>query len=91
MHACAFADRSRVSPLRRRVGFPSKQTTDTFKHHITYTFEYNLQTSHLIPPHGGELINLILDREKRGRMKAHSREWPSWDLTPASFAISNCC
>ena len=38
-------------------------------------------TSHLIAPHGGELINLIVSPEKAAELKAHSREWPSWDLT----------
>ncbi len=38
-------------------------------------------TSHLIPPHGGELVNLIAEPEKAAELKAHSREWPSWDLT----------
>jgi sulfate adenylyltransferase len=38
-------------------------------------------TSHLIPPHGGELINLIPQPEKIAELKAHSKEWPSWDLT----------
>jgi sulfate adenylyltransferase len=38
-------------------------------------------TSHLIPPHGGELIQLIAQPERIGELKAHSKEWPSWDLT----------
>ncbi len=38
-------------------------------------------TSHLIPPHGGELINLIPQPEKIAELKAHSKDWPSWDLT----------
>ena len=38
-------------------------------------------TSHLIPPHGGELINLIVTPERGAELKAHSKEWPSWDLT----------
>ena len=38
-------------------------------------------TSHLIPPHGGELVNLIAQPERIRELKAHSREWPSWDLT----------
>jgi sulfate adenylyltransferase len=38
-------------------------------------------TSHLIPPHGGELINLIAQPERIAELKAHSKEWPSWDLT----------
>src|SRR6202035_4714231 len=37
--------------------------------------------SHLIPPHGGELINLIAQPENIAELKAHSKEWPSWDLT----------
>jgi len=37
--------------------------------------------SHLIPPHGGELIDLIAQPERLNELKAHSREWPSWDLT----------
>ncbi len=38
-------------------------------------------TSHLIPPHGGELINLIAQPERISELKAHSKEWLSWDLT----------
>jgi sulfate adenylyltransferase len=37
--------------------------------------------SHLITPHGGELINLIAQPERSAELKAHSKEWPSWDLT----------
>ena len=38
--------------------------------------------SHIITPHGGELIDLIAAPERVAELKAHSREWPSWDLTP---------
>jgi sulfate adenylyltransferase len=38
-------------------------------------------TSHLIPPHGGELVHLIAQPESIADLKAHSKEWPSWDLT----------
>ena len=38
-------------------------------------------SSHLIPPHGGELVDLIAQPETVNQLKAHSREWPSWDLT----------
>jgi sulfate adenylyltransferase len=38
-------------------------------------------TSHLIAPHGGELTDLLVSPEKAAELKAHSREWPSWDLT----------
>ena len=39
------------------------------------------QASHLIPPHGGELINLVVESGRAAELKAHSKEWPSWDLT----------
>ncbi len=39
-------------------------------------------TSHLIPPHGGELINLHPPADQVEDTKTKSREWPSWDLTP---------
>jgi sulfate adenylyltransferase len=38
-------------------------------------------TSHLVSPHGGELADLIVPPERISELKAHSREWPSWDLT----------
>jgi sulfate adenylyltransferase len=37
--------------------------------------------SHLITPHGGELVDLIAKPERVAALKAQSREWPSWDLT----------
>jgi len=37
---------------------------------------------HLIKPHGGELINLIVDNEKAKELKKESKTWVSWDLTP---------
>jgi len=38
-------------------------------------------TSHLIPPHGGDLVDLIAQPERIAELKSHSKEWPSWDLT----------
>ena len=38
-------------------------------------------TSHLIPAHGGELVQLISSAERSAELKAHSREWLSWDLS----------
>lgn len=38
-------------------------------------------SGHLIPPHGGELVDLIVKPEKAAELKSQSREWPSWDLT----------
>jgi len=37
--------------------------------------------SHIIAPHGGELINLNVDDERAAELKAQSRDFPSWDLT----------
>src|SRR5579884_578255 len=39
------------------------------------------QASHLIPPHGGELVNPMVYPDRAAELKAHSREWASWDLT----------
>jgi sulfate adenylyltransferase len=41
----------------------------------------NSSASHLIVPHGGELINLLVNSEQAAELKSHSRDWPSWDLT----------
>ena len=38
-------------------------------------------TSHLIAPHGGELIQLQVPADVAAELKGHSKEWPSWDLT----------
>jgi sulfate adenylyltransferase len=39
-------------------------------------------TDHLIPPHGGSLVNLIVDEHHSAQIKNESRDWPSHDLTP---------
>jgi sulfate adenylyltransferase len=39
-------------------------------------------TDHLIAPHGGKLVNLIVDEARAAELKEASRDWPSWDLTP---------
>lgn len=38
--------------------------------------------SHLIGPHGGELVNLYVDPDRGAESKAASKDFPSWDLTP---------
>jgi sulfate adenylyltransferase len=38
-------------------------------------------SSHLVPPHGGELVDPVAQPETVNELKALSREWPSWDLT----------
>src|ERR1700679_48697 len=56
---------------------------------IQHKFEVNIgrikdltaSTSHLIAPHGGELVQLQVTSDHALELKAQSREWPSWDLT----------
>ncbi len=36
----------------------------------------------LIEPHGGTLVNLMAEPQRAAELKAASRDWPSWDLTP---------
>jgi sulfate adenylyltransferase len=42
---------------------------------------YSRDGLHLIAPHGGELVDLMLNAESALELKAHSRDFPSWDLT----------
>jgi sulfate adenylyltransferase len=37
--------------------------------------------SHLVPPHGGELVNLIAAPERVAELQTVSKSWPSWDLS----------
>ncbi len=39
-------------------------------------------SSHLNAPHGGTLVDLTVSEQRAAELKAHSRDWPSWDLTP---------
>ncbi len=39
-------------------------------------------SKNLIEPHGGKLVNLMADEARAAELKAQSKEWPSWDLTP---------
>jgi len=36
----------------------------------------------LIAPHGGKLVVLLAEALRAAELKAASRDWPSWDLTP---------
>jgi sulfate adenylyltransferase len=36
----------------------------------------------LNPPHGGTLVNLLVDPARAAALQAASQNWPSWDLTP---------
>src|SRR5207302_5600646 len=37
--------------------------------------------THLIEPHGGVLVDPIVDEERAAELKKQSSDWPSWDLT----------
>ena len=37
---------------------------------------------HLNRPHGGTLVDLLVDDDRRQELKEASRDWQSWDLTP---------
>jgi sulfate adenylyltransferase len=37
--------------------------------------------NHLIPPHGGALVDLIVDEDRAAELRKQSAEWPSWELT----------
>ena len=39
-------------------------------------------SEHLIAPHGGSLVDLIVDEGRAAELKAAAADWPSWDLTP---------
>jgi len=36
----------------------------------------------LTAPHGGKLVELLVDTDRAAELKGVSRDWPSWDLTP---------
>jgi len=36
---------------------------------------------HLIKPHGGNLVNLLVDSARAKQLKEESKNWKSWDLT----------
>ena len=38
-------------------------------------------SSHLIPPHGGQLCELLTGPDRSKELKSLSKDWPSWDLT----------
>ena len=35
----------------------------------------------LISPHGGALVDLVVDAPRAAELKEQSRNWPSWDLS----------
>ncbi len=43
-------------------------------------------TSHLVPPHGGRLVDLMASRERVAELTAHAKEMISWSLSPQQLA-----
>jgi sulfate adenylyltransferase len=37
--------------------------------------------THLIEPHGGVLVDPVVDEDRAAELKKQSSDWPSWDLT----------
>jgi sulfate adenylyltransferase len=73
---------SKRSPQQQRLLLRLGLKQNTIKQSGFFT-QLNTTTihSHLVPPHGGELVDLILDKETAAASKAQSRDYPSWDLT----------
>jgi sulfate adenylyltransferase len=60
----------------------NSKTTEKLDLRIGRITELTASTSHLIAPHGGELIQLLVSPTVAAELKGHSKEWPSWDLSP---------
>ena len=43
---------------------------------------YIMSSTHLIAPHGGTLVNLLVDEQRRNEIKTEMRDTLSWVLTP---------
>jgi sulfate adenylyltransferase len=43
--------------------------------------EMDTVAEHLIRPHGGTLVDLMVPESRAAELKAESKHWPSWDLT----------
>src|SRR5512147_1232500 len=43
-------------------------------------------SSHLVPPHGGRLVDLMAKPARRAELLAAAKEMPSWALTPRQLA-----
>jgi len=68
---------SKVSKVSDKETNVSKQTDVR----IGRINDLTASTSHLIAPHGGELVQLQVPADYAAELKSHSKDWPSWDLT----------
>jgi len=48
---------------------------------VAHTIPTDSPTSHLNPPHGGTLVDLMVPAERKDELRSASRDWLSWDLT----------
>ena len=62
--------------MNKTLAFPTPEPEGTRADHR------GAATDMLIEPHGGELVDLLASPERAAELKAASRDWPSWDLTP---------
>jgi sulfate adenylyltransferase len=62
--------------MTRTLSFPTPEPEALAAGHT------GISTESLIEPHGGRLIDLMVTADRAAELKAASRDWPSWDLTP---------
>ena len=85
--ACAGCRRSVQAALSHRPAF-FILPADT--HSETLDIRGATVTSHLNSPHGGKLVNFAVSASRAAEIKAQSRDWPSWDLTPRQLCDLEC-
>ncbi len=49
---------------------------------MTSSTDMMTSSTDMIAPHGGTLVDLVVDEARAAELKDQSRDWPSWDLTP---------
>ena len=72
------AARSRIIP---RVRPPRTRGVAVSSAASTCNDQGDLVSDSLITPHGGELVDLLVDDARAEELKDASRDWVSWDLT----------
>ena len=80
----------RLFSPRPMAGAPLRVAIDPIPPAPIHEKEFPKVTSHLNAPHGGKLVNLQVSASRAKEIKEQSRDWPSWDLTPARSATSRC-
>ncbi len=62
-----------------RCAYTSRLSAPGRRSHVNWSCD--TVPDHLIKPHGGELVDLVVDEDRAAELKEASRDWPSWDLT----------